>query len=127
MGQMGAKENDQVTGLCTHVVMVPNPGGAVPTPLPHPFAGKLDTKLSGDVKIMGKKAATKGSVATNAPSHFPTSPGTAFQNPPDNKAKVTSGSQTVKINGKPAARVGDPAELCGGTGVVVGASTVFIG
>ena len=33
-------------------------------------------------------------------------------NPPSNKAKVTTGSGTVKINGKKAARAGDTAETC---------------
>ena len=37
-----AKEGDQVVGTDTHIVMIPSPGGPVPTPLPHPFVGQLD-------------------------------------------------------------------------------------
>ena len=96
----------------THIVMVPSPGGPVPTPLPHPFMGVINGGLSSDVKIMGRPAATKDSTATNSPSHVPTPPGTAFQKPPMNKATIVLGSATVKINGKPAARIGDTAMTC---------------
>ena len=34
-----AKQTDRVVALDTHVIMVPAPGGAVPTPTPHPFNG----------------------------------------------------------------------------------------
>src|SRR3546814_6711265 len=78
--------------------------------LPHPFTGTLDGELSSDVKIEGMAAATKGSTATNSPSHVPI--GGSFVNPPQNRAKVTVGSATVKINGRPAARLGDVAETC---------------
>ena len=71
MGQPAAKEGDRAVGIDIHVVMVPSSGGPVPTPLPHPFSGVLDTDLSGDVKIEGKAAATVGSVATNTPKHVP--------------------------------------------------------
>ena len=127
MGQPAAKQNDQIMGLCTHTVVIP---GASPAPLPHMFAGILDDKLSSDVNIMGMAAATKESKATNTPSHIPTPPGTAFQTPPDNKAEIISGSSTVNINGKPAARMGDKAKTCDEIAVpanVVAGGTVFIG
>lgn len=128
MGQPAAKQGDQAIGTDTHVVMVPQPSGPpVPTPLPHPFAGVLDTDLSADVKIEGKAAATKGSIATNTPPHIPTPPGTAFQSPPANKGPVSGGSTSVMINGKGAARVGDTVDSCDGTSTIVGASTVMIG
>ncbi len=127
MGQPAAKENDQAIGVDIHVVLVPSPSGTVPTPLPHPFTGILDTDLSSDVKIEGLSAATKGSVATNTPEHIPTPPGTSFQTQPDNKGTVSTGSSTVKINDKAAARVGDTVDSCEGTAVIVGASTVLIG
>jgi len=92
-----AKQNDQVVGVDTHIVMVPSPGGPVPTPLPHPFIGKLDGGLSSSVKIEGQPAATVGSEASNTPSHIPTPPGTAFQKPPMNKAKIIMGSPNVLI------------------------------
>ena len=130
MGQPAAKQGDHVMATDTHIIMIPSPGGPVPTPLPHPFAGMLDGALSSDVNIEGKPAAVQGSTATNTPSHIPQ--GGPFQKPPSNKATVMLGSATVFINGKPAARNGDkattcndPADLPAGTIVAVGA--VFIG
>ena len=71
MGQPAAKQGDQVLGTDTHIIMIPSPGGPVPTPLPHPFSGQIDGELSGDVNIEGKPAAVMGSTATNQPSHIP--------------------------------------------------------
>ncbi len=130
MGQPAAKEGDQVVAVDTHIVMIPSPGGPVPTPLPHPFSGQLDDGLSDDVKIEGKAAATKDSKASNQPSHIPQ--GGPFQTPPANKATVHTGSASVFINGKPAARMGDTAMTCNDpsdlpVGTVIAAGTVFIG
>jgi uncharacterized Zn-binding protein involved in type VI secretion len=127
-----AKKGDQVVGVDTHIVMVPSPAGPTPTPLPHPFAGLLDNGLSQDVKIMGQPAATVDSTASNQPPHIPTPPGTAFQKGPANKATIKVGSATVKINGKAAARAGDPAETCNDptdlpVGTVIAVGTVLIG
>ena len=133
MGQPAAKQNDQIVGTDTHIVMVPAPPAPpVPTPLPHPFTGMVNGSLSSDVKIMGMPAATVGSTADNTPPHLPTPPGTAFQRPPTNKATIQMGSQTVKINGKSAARNGDMALTCNDpsdlpVGTVVAVGTVFIG
>ena len=102
-------------GVCIHQVMVPSPG-PVPTPLPHPFAGIFDGALSSDVKVMGQ--------------HIPTPPGTSFVTPPNNKATVTMGSTTVKINGKGVARAGDMAETCDEVKVpasIIAVSTVMVG
>jgi uncharacterized Zn-binding protein involved in type VI secretion len=130
MGQPAAKQGDRVTAVDTHIVLIPSPTGAVPTPLPHPFTGVLDGNLSPDVKIMGMPAATVDSTATNTPSHIPQ--GGPFQSPPANRATIQTGSATVKINGKPAARGGDTAMTCNDpadlpVGTVVAAGTVLIG
>jgi uncharacterized Zn-binding protein involved in type VI secretion len=132
MGQPAAKQGDQVVAVDTHIVLVPSPSGSVPTPLPHPFSGILSGALSSDVKIMGMAAATVDSTADNTPPHLPTPPGVSFQNPPKNKATITVGSPTVKVNGKAAARLGDTAETCNDpadtpVGSVVAAGTVLIG
>jgi uncharacterized Zn-binding protein involved in type VI secretion len=132
MGQPAAKQGDQVTAVDTHIVLVPSPGGPVPTPLPHPFAGIINGQLSSDVKIMGLPAATVGSTADNTPPHIPTPPGTSFQSPPTNKGTIKMGSQTVKINGKAAARSGDVVATCNDPadmpiGAVIAAGTVLIG
>ncbi len=132
MGQPAAKQGDQIVATDTHIVMVPAAPSPVPTPLPHPFVGMINGGLSSDVKIMGKPAATVDSTADNTPAHIPTPPGTTFQKPPANKGTIKMGSQTVKINGKAAARAGDTAKTCNDpadmpVGTVVAAGTVLIG
>jgi uncharacterized Zn-binding protein involved in type VI secretion len=132
VGQPAAKQGDRIVATDTHVVMVPSGPSLTPTPLPHPFSGALGGGLSGDVNVMGKPAATVGSTADNSPPHVPTAPGTAFQSPPANRGKVTTGSATVRINGKMAARNGDVATTCNDpadmpVGTVVATGTVLIG
>ena len=132
MGQPAAKQGDQIVAVDTHIVMVPSPGGPLPTPLPHPFVGLLNSGLSTNVKIMGKPAAVAGSTADNNPPHIATAPGTTFQKVPANKATVQLGSQTVRINGKPAARNGDKALTCNDpsdvpAGTIIAVGTVMIG
>ena len=130
MSMMAAKQNDLIQAVDIHIIMIPSPGGPVPTPLPHPYLGKLDGGLSSDVKIDGMPAATVNSTSTNTPSHIPQ--GGPFQKPPTNQGKVMMGSATVFINGKPAARMGDmetcndPADLPVGK-IIVPFSTVLIG
>jgi uncharacterized Zn-binding protein involved in type VI secretion len=130
MGQPAAKEGDQIMATDTHIVLIPAGPSTVPTPLPHPFTGKIDGNLSQDVKIMGKAAATVDSTATNSPSHIPQ--GGPFQSSPANKGTIKMGSGTVKINGKAAARNGDTAETCNDpsdlpVGTVMATGTVSIG
>jgi uncharacterized Zn-binding protein involved in type VI secretion len=130
MGQPAAKKGDQIIGTDIHIVMIPSPGGPVPTPLPHPFVGQIDDGLSDDVSIDRQAAAVLGSTATNMPGHIPQ--GGPFQPPPRDKATIQLGSATVFINGKPAARNGDTALTCNDpadvpAGTVMAAGTVFIG
>jgi len=130
MGQPAAKQGDQIVGVDTHIIMIPSPGGPVPTPLPHPFSGLIDGSLSSDVKIMGMNAATLNSTATNTPPHIPQ--GGPFQTPPSNRGQIIMGSSTVLINGKGAARNGDTANTCNDppdmpVGTVVAVGTVLIG
>ena len=110
MGQPAAKKGDRIMATDTHIVMIPSPGGPIPTPLPSPFVGEIDGELSQDVNIEGQAAATVGSTATNRPSHIPQ--GGSFQSPPTDKGTIKMGSTTVFINGKAAARNGDPAMTC---------------
>jgi uncharacterized Zn-binding protein involved in type VI secretion len=129
-GKPAMKKGSQVVGLDTHVVMVPSPGGPVPTPMPMPFSGTLSDDLSPDVLIENGPVAVKGSSASNTPSHVPA--GGSFQKPPSNKATVQMGSATVLINNKQVARAGDPAMTCNDpadapNGILTGASTVLIG
>lgn len=130
MGQPAAKKGDQIVGTDTHIVMIPSPGGPVPTPLPHPFTGQIDDALSSDVNIDGQPAAVVGSKASNLPSHIPQ--GGPFQTPPKDKAEIQMGSSSVFINGKAAARNGDTALTCNDpadapVGTVIAVGTVNIG
>jgi uncharacterized Zn-binding protein involved in type VI secretion len=132
MGQPAAKQGDQVVAVDTHIVMVPSGASLVPTPSPRPFTGVLSGGLSADVRISGRPAATAGSTADNTPPHLPAPEGVSFQRPPTNTATVQLGSQTVMINGKPAARNGDKALTCNDptdlpVGTVIAVGTVLIG
>ena len=113
MGAAAARLTDTVTGSDTHIVMVPSPSGAVPTSLPgHPFQGTLTSAASSDVTIDGLAAAVVGTKATNSPPHVPLPPGTSFASPPSNSGEVSSGSSSVTINDKAAARQGDKVRTC---------------
>ncbi len=133
-----AKKDDTIYNANeTHIVMVPRPTGQTPTPTPgHVFNAPISEGVSPDVNIEGKSAAVVGSSArTNLAQHPPMAPGVSFQVPPTFEGRITMGSNTVFINGKPAARHGDPAITCNdpptpppGTGQVrVTRSTVSIG
>ena len=128
MGQPAAKQGDQVTALDMHLIQPSAPGP--PVLIPHAFAGTIDGGVSSDVMIMGLPAATQGSTATNTPPHVPI--GGTFVRPPVNRGTIQTGSTTVRINGKPAARSGDMALTCNDPtdlpmGSVVAAGTVLIG
>lgn len=130
MGQPAAKMGDHIMATDTHIIMVPSPGGPVPTPTPMPFNGTINGGLSTNVKIEGKQAAVLGSTAMNTPPHVPA--GGPFQRPPTNQGRIMIGSSSVFINGKPAARNGDTAMTCNDpadlpVGKVVAVSKVLIG
>ncbi len=133
MGQPAATQNSQVVGVDVHIVMVPSPGGPIPTPLPHPFSGTIQSGTAPTVKVGGQPVATQDSVAINNPPHIPTPPGVSFQSPPSNQGKVVVQSMTVQAGGKGIARVGDQVQTCNDptdapVGSIVGpAGTVMIG
>ncbi|HEX5734704.1 MAG TPA: PAAR domain-containing protein [Blastocatellia bacterium] len=125
-----ARQGDLVFAIDTHFVMVP--ATPSPVPLPHIFSGEITGAFSTNVNIMGKPAATVGSTVDNTSPHVPVPPGVAFQNPPSNKGTIISGSGTVMINGKMAARMSDSVmtcdELANQTGMIIsGAGSVLIG
>ncbi|MFG1648174.1 PAAR domain-containing protein [Amycolatopsis sp. NPDC049252] len=131
MGKPAAKLGDAVLGTDLHIVMVPSPGGPVPTSTPLPFSGKLAQQCSTNVLIGGRGAATVGSVALNVPPHVVPAPST-FAHPPADRGTVVEGSTTVLINGKGAARVGDKVLTCADpapapNGTIQGGGTVQIG
>jgi uncharacterized Zn-binding protein involved in type VI secretion len=132
MAQPAAKLGDTVTAVDTHIVMVPSPGGPVPTPTPgHMFNGTINGNLASNVTIGGMPVALVGSTAINSPPHIPMG-GPSFMIPPTNQATIMMGSTTVLINGRGIARNGDPALTCDDIvpaphGTVIAAGTVMVG
>jgi uncharacterized Zn-binding protein involved in type VI secretion len=127
MHALAAKAGDPVTALDTHRIQPPTGG---PVPVPHPFSGQLDDGLSADVRIHGRRAATVDSTAKNVPPHAPL--GGTFVRPPANLGTVTTGSTTVRINGKGVAYGGKPTvTTCGDpdqeVGTIAAAGTVRVG
>jgi uncharacterized Zn-binding protein involved in type VI secretion len=124
-----ARQTDKVVGVDVHIVMIPTPGGEVPTPLPHPYDGTIVSNCSTDVMIGGMGAATLGSMSSAV--HIPQ--GGRFQIPPTGQGTVMKGSATVLINNKPAARMGDTVQTCNDPApaptstITGGAPTVMIG
>jgi uncharacterized Zn-binding protein involved in type VI secretion len=111
MGQPAATLGDKIVAVDTHIILIPAPPGPpVPTPIPHPFNGIIDSGCATNVLVGGKPLATVGSGAMNTPPHIPQ--GGPFANPPTNRATIMTGSATVMIGGKPAARMGDLAITC---------------
>jgi len=111
MGKPAAKMGDSIINAGDiHIVLIPTRGGPVPTPQPFPFNGRIQLRVSDNVRINGRGAATIGSMAQNVPPHIPQ--GGPFQVPPTNLGRVVTGSSTVRINGRGAARAGDFCETC---------------
>lgn len=133
MGMPIATQGSQVVGVDIHIVMVPSAGGPIPTPLPHPFSGTIQSGLAMTIQVGGMPVATVDSIAVNSPPHVPTPPGVSFQEPPANQGVVIMGSSTVQFGGKRVARVGDAVRTCNDpadapVGTIVGpAGTVMIG
>jgi uncharacterized Zn-binding protein involved in type VI secretion len=134
MGAPAARIGDAVLGADTHIVMVPTATGSTPTPIPgHPFSGTLKSGGVASVRIEGQQAAVVDTVAVNDPKHVPLPPGVSFQRPPSNRGKVSQGSGSVTIGGKPAARLGDKVRTCNDpkdletSSIVSGAGTVTVG
>lgn len=128
MAPPAARQGDRIVALDMHMIQPPGPTS--PVLVPHPYSGVIDGATSRDVTIGGAAAAMVDSTATNTPPHIPI--GGTFVNPPSNKATVIKGSTTVTINGKAAARAGDPAKTCNDpvdlpAGTVVATGQVFIG
>jgi uncharacterized Zn-binding protein involved in type VI secretion len=128
MGPPAARQGDRITALDMHLIQPPGPTS--PVLVPHPFSGIIDGGVSADVRIGGASAATVDSTATNTPPHIPI--GGTFVKPPTNQATITTGSTSVRINGRAAARAGDTARTCNDpvdlpVGTVVAAGVVLIG
>lgn len=126
MGEVAAKKGDFITATDIHLEKV----GYTIVPIPNPFRGILERELSPSVFIMDKPAAVVGSIAVNTPKHSPKAG--SFVRPPNNEGTIITGSSSVRINNKPAARNNDGAVTCTDVGYtstpkVVAYGTVYMG
>lgn len=110
MAPLAARMNDPVTGTDIHIVLIPTPGGPVPTPLPHPYVGTINAQTSTDVMINSQPAALQDSTSMLTSPHIPS--GGPFQRPPTGMGTIMVGSPTVRVNGRALARQGDPVRTC---------------
>lgn len=108
--KFGAKQNDKVIGMDKHLVRIPAGTGFIIVALPHPYIGELKMSLSQNVHIQNQPSATIKSNSIANPKHIPL--GVGFVKSPDNIGEVTTGSNTVFINGKKAARNMDIVSTC---------------
>ena len=118
-GKPVASHSDQAIGIDMHTIMVPSSSGLQPMPnIPHPFLGKLKSKLSQTVTFGERAIAVKGSEAVMPdPGHIPMPPGVKFQQTPKGKGKITGGCvDKVKVDGKPVAVIGSTVTSCSDTG-----------
>jgi uncharacterized Zn-binding protein involved in type VI secretion len=130
MGMPAANAQSTLMATDTHIVMIPSPGGPIPTPLPSPFVGMLNLQTAPTVNVGGQPSAVVGTQAQNNPPHIPA--GGPFQKPPANLGEVTMGSSTVFFGGKAAARATDMAKTCNDPaempiGQIIAGGTVFVG
>ena len=118
-GKQLAVQDDKVMGFDVHIMVVPSGPSTTTVPLPHPFIGKINDKVSEDVKIKDKGVAVKGSKAKHDDSMHMQLPGTIqFQNSPKCEGEVTGGTGTkVKVNGKEVAVIGSQVTTCNDTGL----------
>lgn len=117
MAEPAAKKDDKIisNGTKSQVwVKQPPPSTSPPEPVSFKYEGSIDNLCSSNVFVMGKPSATVESAATNSiPPSVQQEVITKgkIQTPNiDNTATITTGSSTVYVNGKKAARNGDKAK-----------------
>ena len=124
MGQPAAKQGDRIIGA-RHP---PDPAAGPSSPGAGAASVQRHPRRRAQRRRHDRRAAggDGDSTATNTPPHIPI--GGTFVDPPNNRATIVTGSATVHINGKPAARAGDTAPTCNDpvdlpVGTVVAAGT----
>lgn len=128
-GKQIATKDDKVMGMDTHIMVIPAGMSTATTPLPHPFIGKINDKVSDDVKIKDKGVAVKGSKAKHDDSMHMQLPGTIkFQNNPKKEGEVTGGTGSkVKVNGKEVAVIGSQVTTCNDMGMRNNSTIIAVG
>jgi RHS repeat-associated protein len=121
MGQPAAKHLDPVVGVDTHIILIPTPGGPVPTPIPHPYVGMLFDpmdyvpKIGSTINVNGLPRAIAGTAGTALPPHVPM--GGPFAKPPSNESEMFMGSSTVIAEGEPMSYAALPVLSCQDIGI----------
>lgn len=115
MTEPAAKKDDKIKSDSSSKVWVQPLGSPPPDPISVTFSyeGPIDKGLSSNVFIEGKPAATAGSTATNStPPISQTNVTTqgSLRSIVNDIATITTGSSSVFINGKKAARNKDVAQ-----------------
>lgn len=121
-------QGDKITGQCPNH-QIPNPSSGAPQPAPPmPFSAPLTIGLVMNVLIEGKPAAVENSQGLNTPPHVGLHPSDTYMAPPQQMGKITKGSATVFIGGKPAANAQSQCQCCSVPGSLVPTvTTVMIG
>ncbi len=128
MGTPAAVMGDRIVATCA-IHLIPGAAGAPVKSPPLPFSSPLLQGLATKVLICGKPAAVQGSSGLNQPPHAGLHSADPFMVPAGQQGRVTMGSATVLIEGKPAAKTGSVCTVCGQMpGQLIGsAATVLIG
>ncbi|RMG22363.1 MAG: hypothetical protein D6730_16610, partial [Bacteroidetes bacterium] len=112
---------DPVMGVDIHIILIPTPGGPVPTPIPHPFVGMVIDPMDlvpikgATVMVNGMPRAQAGTGCKAVPPHIPI--GGPFQKPPANEGEMFMGSATVEVDGDAFTYMGLPVLTCNDIGM----------
>jgi uncharacterized Zn-binding protein involved in type VI secretion len=119
MGSPAIVLKDRITGSCA-IHQVPNPTSGAPQPAPPmPFSAPIVQSVVSSVLIGGQPAAVMGSSGVNTPPHAGLHPSDKYMAPAAQVGRITSGSATVMIGGKPAATKSSACTLCATPGTLV--------
>jgi uncharacterized Zn-binding protein involved in type VI secretion len=123
MGAPAAKENDQIIGTCVGHLM-PGPTGQITAP-PLPFSAPIDKQVARSVKVEGAAAVIVGvSWGLCQPAHAGLSD--AWLAPPTQRGAITTGSQTVLVEGKPMAHARSQCTMCFGPATQLAATGMTV-
>ena len=134
MGAPAARLNDSVLGADTHIVMVPARHRLRSHPDPGPrVLGDLDFGCVPGREDRRRRGGRGRHGGDEQPAAHPHASGRVVPEPAVEPRQGQPGSTTVTINGKAAARVGDPVKTCNDptdldtSAIVSGAAKVTIG
>ena len=115
------KQFDMIIGVDIHIILVPTPGGPVPTPIPHPFIGIVFDPIEfvpfvgASIMVSGIPRAQAGTAVKCVPPHIPI--GGMFAKPPMSEGEIFMGNMTVNAEGEPLAFMGAPTLTCQDVGM----------